>query len=88
MSDSWHLDKRIPVLSLFGLVAQTVAMVWWAAMLTASVSQHGKDIASLQARESARGVEERRMSEALARLDERLRAQTEILQRMERAMAR
>jgi hypothetical protein len=57
-------------------------------MLTASVSQHGKDIAALQGREAVRGIEERRMSEALARLDERLRAQMEILQRMERAMAR
>ena len=85
MSEPWYLDKRV---SLGGLVLQTVAMVWWAAMLSAAVEQHTKEIAALQIREAARGVEERRMSEALARLDERLRAQMEILQRMERAMAR
>ena len=27
----WHLDKKVPIALIFTIVAQTVAVVWWAA---------------------------------------------------------
>ncbi|MEY5101015.1 MAG: hypothetical protein RJA36_3734 [Pseudomonadota bacterium] len=80
----WHLDKRVPVGLIAGLALQTAGIVWWASHLSARVDQAHEAIATLRASEAARSVEDRRISEALARLDERMRAQTEILQRLER----
>jgi hypothetical protein len=84
-AEAWHLDKRVPIALIVTLVLQTGGMVWWAASLQATVSQQGQAIAALRSGEAARAIEERRISEALARLDERMRAQTEILQRLDRA---
>jgi hypothetical protein len=80
----WHLDKRVPISLIAALAVQTAGIVWWASSLSARVDQAHEAIASLRTSEAARAVEDRRISEALARLDERLRAQTEILQRLER----
>lgn len=35
---AWHLDKRIPIALIAATVAQTVALVWWAATLSSQVS--------------------------------------------------
>jgi hypothetical protein len=32
---NWHLDKRIPIVTLFGLLAQAAAIVWFAATMSA-----------------------------------------------------
>lgn len=80
----WHLDKRVPITLIATLALQTAGIVWWASSLSARVDQAHEAIGTLRASEAARAVEDRRISEALARLDERLRAQTEILQRLER----
>jgi len=80
----WHLDKRVPISFIAALAMQTAGIVWWASHLSARVDQAHEAIGTLRASEAARSVEDRRISEALARLDERMRAQTEILQRLER----
>jgi len=82
--EPWHLDRRVPLALIVSLAAQTAGMVWWAANLAARVEQHAAQIDALRSAETARAIEDRRISEGLARLDERLRAQTEILQRLDR----
>lgn len=86
--EAWHLDKRVPIALIVTVIIQTGGMVWWAASMQSTVAQQGEAIAELRRTETARAVEDRRISEALARLDERMRAQTEILQRIDRASSR
>jgi len=33
----WHLDKRVPLGIIIVILAQTIALVWWAATLTGQV---------------------------------------------------
>lgn len=79
----WHLDKRVPITLILALLAQTGGMLWWGASLSARVEQHDMQIEALRLAEMARNIEDRRVIEGLARLDERLRAQMDILQRLE-----
>lgn len=84
--DRWHADKRVPLALIFAMAVQTAGIVWWAGTLTSRVQQHTADIAALQAREGVRTAEDRRTADILARLDERLKFQTEIMQRLEKAL--
>lgn len=84
--EPWHLDKRVPIALILTLAVQTGGMVWWAASISARVDNHTEQIGLLRGRDTERTTEERRIAEAIARFDERLRAQTEILQRLDRAM--
>lgn len=34
--ESWHLDKKVPISLLIGLLIQTLVFVWWASGYTAS----------------------------------------------------
>jgi hypothetical protein len=82
--EAWHLDKRVPIALILTVAIQTGAMVWWAASISARVEMHERQIASLQSAEIAAAAETRRISETLARLDERLAQQTAVLLRLER----
>jgi predicted hotdog family 3-hydroxylacyl-ACP dehydratase len=84
-TEAWHLDKRVPLALILTLAAQTLGVGWWAATLQAEQMTQRIQIEELRQARAVSVSEERRIAEALARLDERLRAQTEILQRLDRA---
>jgi hypothetical protein len=87
-SEPWHLDRRVPIALIFTLLAQTAGMLWWAANLNRTVEEHGRRIASVEQADIGAAIEARRVSENLARLDERLAAQTNILRRIDEWMQR
>lgn len=43
MSESWHLDKRVPLALMFALAVQTGGALWWAASISAEVASVVKD---------------------------------------------
>jgi hypothetical protein len=84
----WSIDKKVPLALLIGLVLQAGAGVWFAAALQGQVNTHDRRIGSLEVSDTRIHEDARRISEALARLDERLQAQTAILRRVEDAIGR
>jgi septal ring factor EnvC (AmiA/AmiB activator) len=86
--DPWHLDKRVPLALILALLVQTAGMVWWAATISSRVDNHDREIASLVSTNAGNAMERQRVAETLARLDERMAAQTELMRRMEAALAR
>jgi hypothetical protein len=87
-TEPWHLDKRVPIALILTLLAQTVGIVWWAASLSGQVQDHGRRIGVMEAQDMRAEGEARRINEILARLDERMQAQTQILRRLEETLAR
>lgn len=85
-SEPWHLDKKVPLALILALIVQTAGMVWWAASLSSRVQQHTGEITTLQANVQHMNSEAGRIREVLARLDERLAAQNDLLRRMDAAM--
>lgn len=86
--EPWHLERKVPIALILTLVIQTAGMVWWAASLSAAQADHRRRIGILEATDLRVAAEAQRMSETLARLDERIQAQTRILQRIEESVAR
>lgn len=92
MSDSvkedgaWHLDRKVPIALIVVLVGQVVAGIYFASRLQTQVEQHDRRIAVLEVTDARMSEETRRISEYLARMDERLQAQTAILRRVEDAL--
>ena len=87
-SEPWHLDKRVPIALILSLAVQTGGMVWWAANLSRAVHEHERRITTIEQGDVAALAEARRLAESVARLDERMIAQTAILRRIEDALQR
>ena len=87
-TDPWHLDKRVPIALIAALILQTGGLVWWAASLAGQVEGHERRIVHIEAGAAKTAQESQRLSETLARLDERMIAQTAILRRIEENLAR
>lgn len=86
--DAWHLDKRVPLALIGTLLGQTALAVWWAAGLAHQQEDHARRIIALEASSARAAQESQRVSESLARLDERLQGQTAILRRIEEQVAK
>lgn len=86
--EPWHLDKRVPIALIVTIIVQTGGMIWWASGLTHRVDQHGREIAALTADGRTYGVDAARTREVLARLEERMAAQIDLLRRVEQAVQR
>jgi len=84
--ESWHLDKRIPVALFIGLAGQAAFGVWFASKLVSEIDSHARRITALEIADNRAADESRRISEQLARMDERMQAQTAILRRLEDAV--
>lgn len=87
-TEPWHLDKRVPIALIVTLLAQTAGVVWWAAGLEYRVSEHQRRIVTLENFDAQSSAEARRVSELLARLDERLNTQTELLREIRERLGR
>lgn len=87
-TEPWHLDKRVPLALIVTLLVQTAGIVWWAAGMEHRVSEHQRRIASLEQFDVQSSSEARRVSELLARLDERLTTQTELLREIRERLGR
>lgn len=83
---AWHLDRKVPIALIAVLAGQVVAGIYFASRLQTQVEQHDRRIISLEATDTRMGEDARRISEYLARMDERIQAQTAILRRVEDAL--
>jgi hypothetical protein len=87
-ADYWQVDKRLPAAFILSLIIQTFAMIWWAATLSARVDDHDRRMNQVESSARIQTDESRKLSETLARLDERLLSQTTILRRIEEQIVR
>lgn len=83
---SWHLDRKVPIALIFVLATQLAGGLWFMSKLQTQVEQHDRRIVVLEATDARMGEDAKRISEYLARMDERIQAQTAILRRVEDAL--
>lgn len=86
--EPWHLDRKVPIALIAALLVQTIGVVWWASGLEHRVGEHQRRIAALEQYEVQSSGEMRRVSEILARLDERLTTQTQLLREIRERLGR
>jgi len=84
---AWHLDKRVNISLRFGLIAQAVAVGWWGSGITVRVARNEVEIAALDRQMEISKQAAQLVSERMARLEEQMRGQTVILERIEHLLS-
>ena len=67
--EHWTLDKKVPVLIIATIVAQSIALGWWASSLDSRVSQLEGYVAEAKASNTRTANEERGRSDRLIRVE-------------------
>lgn len=84
----WSLDRRIPLALIVVLVMQSAAIIYWAAGIEARVEQSEDAIDRFRPRVEALERGQGITNTAIARVEERLEAQTRQLDRIEQLVER
>lgn len=78
-TEAWHLDKKLPVAIIITLMAQFVAAIWWAAKMDARDGDQERRLTSVELRQDGTQQQLQKLNERVARMDERLGLQIELL---------
>ncbi len=81
--EHWHLDKRVPIALLLGLLMQGVGAVWWAAQFEARFEASVRRIERLEAQRIADDAQTQVLLQRLARIEALTETQTRFLERIE-----
>ncbi len=71
----WHLDKKVPLALITVILTQTFFFGWWASNVEARIAEQERKIAPVASLEIV-----------IARLDERMKSLTELLNKLERKL--
>jgi len=77
--EAWHLDKKVPVAIIIALGIQFVGAIWWAAKMDARDGEQERRIGAIEVWQDGTQQQLQTMSERLARIDERLQLQVDLL---------
>jgi hypothetical protein len=75
----WHLERKVTIGIIFGLLLNAGSSVWWASRLDYTVQNHETRIVTAEKELSAIKVQGSQISERLARMEENQKYQTEIM---------
>lgn len=81
-------DRRVPVAIVVALCLQAGGIVWWASARDADVHFQQRRIDHLEQAANETRTSQTEILERLARIEERLKAETGLLERMEKQMGR
>ncbi len=84
-NDGWHLDKRVPIALLLGLLAQAAVAVWWASGKDALDNYQNEQIAEVKASQSKIADVMAQLLERTARLEENSDRTVEMLREIKDA---
>jgi len=82
-SESWHLDKRVPITLILAILLQSMGFVWAASQINFQVQDHERRITAAEMTDQRRERELYGFNDRLARLEEQSKAQLATLQRIE-----
>ena len=93
--EQWHLDKKVPIAIIVAICIQTGGLIWWAARLESRVGSLEMRDATQQTLIETRSklADDRwenimRERDRMARLEEKLAAAVQVLQRIEAKLDR
>lgn len=81
--EPWRVDKNIPITLIVVLFLQTGTFITWAAKLDASVADHERRIAIGETYDRDYSKSNLELCQRLSRVEEKVMAQTALLQRID-----
>ena len=67
--EHWHLDKRVPISLIATMLAQTVAIVWWASSIDNRVTQLENVTLDQRSKDAASSSQLQQLNNNMTRLD-------------------
>lgn len=83
----WHLDRRVTIALIAALLAHGAGTVWWASRLTSTVETHSARLAEIDTERREQRRYTGQVDDRLARLEERLAQQTDLLREVRRLLS-
>jgi Tfp pilus assembly protein PilO len=84
----WHLDKRVPVALIFGLLIQMIGFGWWASQLESRLTTTERDIGRLERQAEAAAIAVQQQAVQLGRIEESVSGMRADIQRLVRVLER
>lgn len=86
--EAWHLDKKVPVAIIIALFLQFVGAIWWAAKMDARDNDQERRLTSVEIRQDGTQAQLQKLNENVARMDERIGLQVELLKEIKTSIGR
>ena len=74
MTDGWHLTKSVPISFILGIIAQTVALVWYVSSLDNNIENNQRELIRHETRIEALEKIVQSQAVTLGRMDENIKA--------------
>ena len=74
MTDGWHLSKSVPISFILGIIAQTVALVWYVSSLDNNIENNQRELIRHETRIEALEKVVQSKAVTLGRMDENIKA--------------
>ena len=87
-TESWHLDKRVPIALIFAIAVQTGGALWWAAQIQSRVSGAENNINKLEIIVEMQRDVSNVQAVQLGRIEEQIVGMRSDLSRLVRALER
>ena len=68
-SQSWHLDKKVPIVLICAILAQVVTFAWWASAQNSLTLAHEKRLDQAERRIEIQDTGTRTLSEKVVRIE-------------------
>jgi hypothetical protein len=81
--ERWHLDKRVPIALMLGLLMQGTGAIWWAAQFEARFEASVRRIERLETQRLADDAQTQILVQRLARIEALTETQTRFLERID-----
>lgn len=87
-SESWHLDKKVPIALIVTMMAQVVGFAWWASAQNSLVATHERRLDAAERRIDLSEGGARAISERVVRIEANTENIARSVQRIETAIGR
>jgi hypothetical protein len=82
MTDGWHLTKSVPISFILGIIAQTVALVWYVSSLDNNIENNQRELIRHETRIEALEKIVQSQAVTLGRMDENIKAIRDSVEKM------
>jgi uncharacterized coiled-coil protein SlyX len=82
MTDGWHLSKSVPISFILGIIAQTVALVWYVSSLDNNIENNQRELIRHETRIEALEKVVQSQAVTLGRMDENIKAIRDSVEKM------
>lgn len=78
-AEPWHLKKEVSIGTILTLITNLCVMVWMFSQFSSSISEHDRRLSAIELRQDGTQQQLQKLNESVARMDERLGLQIELL---------